>query len=173
MADAGLGLTGEEVGWILASLKIAYGVGQLLNGQLSERFSPRVMLAIGMFGSAALNVLFGLSAGFWFLLFVWATNGFCQSLGWTPCVRVAANWVPVERRGHAIGIIGTGYQITLGLTYFIASQAAEEYGWRGALYVPAILLAAAGVVSYALSPNCPLKASTSLLLALGSLSVSG
>ena len=145
LAEGGLGLSGEEVGWILASLKIAYGVGQLLNGQLSERISPRVMLAIGMFGSAALNVLFGLSAGFWFLLFVWATNGFCQSLGWTPCVRVAANWVPVWRRGHAIGIIGTGYQITLGLTYFIASQAAEHLGWRGALYVPAILLAATGV----------------------------
>lgn len=145
LAEGGLGLVGEEVGWILASLKIAYGVGQLLNGQLSERISPRVMLAIGMFGSAALNVLFGLSAGFWFLLFVWATNGFCQSLGWTPCIRVAANWVPIERRGHAIGIIGTGYQITLGLTYFIASQAAQHLGWRGALYVPAILLAATGV----------------------------
>jgi sugar phosphate permease len=145
LAEGGLGLSGEQVGWILASLKIAYGVGQLLNGQLSERISPRVMLAIGMFGSAALNVLFGLSAGFWFLLFVWATNGFFQSLGWTPTVRVAANWVPVERRGHAIGIIGTGYQITLGLTYFIASQAAQHLGWRGALYLPAILLAATGV----------------------------
>src|SRR5687768_2205629 len=131
LAEGGLALSGAEVGWILASLKIAYGLGQLLNGQLSERFSPRVMLAIGMFGSAGLNVLFGLSAGFWFLLFVWATNGFCQSLGWTPTVRVAANWIPVERRGHAIGIIGTGYQITLGLTYFIASQAAEHLGWRG------------------------------------------
>ncbi|MEX2306334.1 MAG: MFS transporter [Pirellulales bacterium] len=141
----GLGLSGEEIGWILASLKIAYGLGQLVNGQLSERLSPRVMLAIGMFGSAALNVLFGFSTGFYFLLFVWAMNGFCQSLGWTPCVRVAANWVPVARRGHAIGIIGTGYQITLGLTYVVAAQAAEHLGWRGALYVPAALLALAGV----------------------------
>src|SRR3954469_13057979 len=101
-AAGGLGLSGDEVGWILASLKIAYGLGQLLNGQLSERVSPRFMLAIGMFGSAGLNALFGFSAGFYFLLFVWATNGFCQSLGWTPCVRVAANWVPVARRGNAI-----------------------------------------------------------------------
>jgi len=46
LAAGGLGLSGDEVGWILASLKIAYGLGQLLNGQLSERFSPRVMLAI-------------------------------------------------------------------------------------------------------------------------------
>jgi len=143
--NGGLGLTAAEVGWILASLKIAYGIGQFFNGQLSERFSPRVMLAIGMFGSAALNVLFGLSSGFYFLLFVWAANGFCQSLGWTPCVRVTANWIPVQRRGHAIGIIGTGYQITLGLTYLIAGQAARHLGWQGALYVPAGLLVATGI----------------------------
>jgi sugar phosphate permease len=145
VAEGGLALSGEEIGWILASLKIAYGLGQLVNGQLSERVSPRVMLAIGMFGSAALNVLFGFGTGFYFLLFVWAMNGFCQSLGWTPCVRVAANWVPIERRGQAMGIIGTGYQITLGLTYVIASQAAGWLGWRGALYVPAVLLVLAGV----------------------------
>src|SRR4051794_231090 len=143
--SGGLGLSGEQVGWILASLKIAYGIGQFVNGQLSERISPRVMLAIGMFGSAALNVLFGLGSGFYFLLFVWATNGFCQSLGWTPCVRVAANWIPITRRGHAIGIIGTGYQITLGLTYLIAGQAAKHFGWQGALSVPAALLALAGL----------------------------
>jgi sugar phosphate permease len=144
-SQGGLGLSPDQVGWILASLKIAYGVGQLVNGQLSERVPPRVMLAVGMFGSAALNLLFGFSSGFYFLLFVWALNGYCQSLGWTPCIRVAANWIPVARRGHAIGIIGTGYQITLGLTFVIASQAAELLGWRGALYVPAILLALAGL----------------------------
>ena len=145
LADGGLALPGDQVGWILASLKIAYGVGQLLNGQLSERASPRAMLALGMFGSAALNVLFGFSTGFYFLLFVWALNGFCQSLGWTPCVRVAANWIPIWRRGHAIGVIGTGYQITLGLTYVIAGQSAEWLGWRGAFYVPAALLTLTGL----------------------------
>jgi sugar phosphate permease len=144
-SEGGLGLSGDEVGWVLASMKIAYGLGQAINGQLAERISPRVMLALGMFGSALLNVLFGFGASFFFLLFVWASNGFCQSLGWTPCVRVMANWIPVLRRGNAIGIIGTGYQVTLGLTYVIAAQSAQALGWRGALYVPAALLAAAGV----------------------------
>lgn len=143
--EGGLGLTSQETGWILASLKIAYGFGQFLNGQLAERISPRRLLAIGMFGSAALNMLFGFSTGFYFLLFVWAMNGYCQSLGWTPTVRVVGNWVPILSRGKAIGIIGTGYQMTLGLTYFVAGQAAENLGWRGALYVPAVLLAATGI----------------------------
>lgn len=157
----GLGLTSQETGWILASLKIAYGLGQLLNGQLAERISPRRLLAIGMFGSAALNVLFSFSTGFYFLLFVWASNGYCQSLGWPPTIRVVGNWVPVLRRGKAIGIIGTGYQLTLGLTYFVSGQAAEFLGWRGALYVPAMLLAATGLVMLVFlrdSPNTPASA---------------
>ena len=144
--EGGLGFSGEQVGLILASLKITYGLGQLLNGQLSERVSPRLLLTFGMFGSAALNVLFGLSSGFYFLLFVWAMNGYCQSLGWTPCVRVIGNWIPPFRRGKAIGLIGTGYQLTLGLTYVVAGQAADYLGWRGALYAPSVILALAGIV---------------------------
>ena len=143
--EGGMGFSGYQVGLILASLKITYGLGQLLNGQLSERVSPRLLLTIGMFGSAALNIVFGLGSGFYFLLFVWAMNGYGQSLGWTPCVRVVGNWIPPYRRGKAIGVIGTGYQFTLGLTYIVAGQAAEQLGWRGALYVPSVILAAAGV----------------------------
>ncbi len=56
--EGGLSLSTEQVGWILASLKIAYGVGQLVNGQLSERIAPRILLSIGMFCSALLNVAF-------------------------------------------------------------------------------------------------------------------
>lgn len=154
-SDGGLGLSGEEVGWILASLKMAYGIGQLINGQLSERFRPRLLLAIGMFGSAALNVTFGLSSGFFFLLFVWASNGYCQSLGWTPCMRVIGNWFPITSRGKVLGIIGTGYQITLGLTYLIASYSVEAFGWRGALYVPSVMLALCGIGMLVLLKETP------------------
>ena len=144
--EGGMGFSGDQMGLVLASLKITYGLGQLVNGQLSERISPRLLLAIGMFGSAALNVVFGLATGFYFLLFVWAMNGYCQALGWTPCVRVIGNWIPIHRRGEAIGLIGTGYQLTLGLTYIVAGQSADLLGWRGALYAPSLILALAGVV---------------------------
>jgi sugar phosphate permease len=155
VANGGLGLSPGEVGNILDSLKIAYGVGQAINGQFAERISPRILLAFGMFGSAALNILFGLSTGFYFLLFVWACNGYLQSLGWTPCMRVAANWVPVLRRGKAIGLIGTGYQVTQGLTFLISGWAAQSLGWRGALFIPAALLIAAGVFMLVFLKDAP------------------
>jgi sugar phosphate permease len=155
IGDGGLGLSPDQVGYILGSLKIAYGIGQAVNGQLAERFSPRLLLAVGMFGSAALNILFGLSTGFYFLLFVWACNGYLQSLGWTPCMRVAANWIPILRRGRAIGIIGTGYQVTQGLTFLIAGWAAQSMGWRAALYAPAVLLIAAGLFMLLVLKDAP------------------
>ncbi len=155
ISDGGAGLTGEEIGFVLASLKLAYGFGQLINGQIAERVSPKWLLAIGMLGSAALNVVFGFSTGFYFLLFVWATNGYSQSLGWTPCMRVMGNWIPFYKRGRAIGFIGTGYQITLGLTYFIAGQSSEFFGWRAALYVPAAFLTAAAVYMLVFLKDAP------------------
>src|SRR5688572_30327241 len=49
VSEGGLGLSPHDIGLILAALKIAYAVGQLVNGQLAERFSPRQLLAVGMF----------------------------------------------------------------------------------------------------------------------------
>jgi len=141
--DAGLSKT--EIGWILGSLKLAYGVGQLINGQLAERVRPRVLLAIGMFASAALNILFGFATGLYFLLFVWAANGYAQSLGWPSTMRTAATWFSAARRGRAIGIIGTGYQLIGSVTFVVSGWAADQFGWRGALFVPAALLTAAAV----------------------------
>src|SRR5207244_4114277 len=75
----------------------------------------------------------------------WAGKGYVQALGWTPTMRVAANWFPALLRGRAIGIIGTGYQLCGALTFVVAGWAADKFGWRGALYIPAALLAASAV----------------------------
>jgi len=146
IATGGLGLTAVEIGYILAGTKIAYAIGQLLNGQLSEQFAPRKMLVVGMLGTALLNVLFGFGTALYFLIFTWACNGYAQSLGWTPCVRVIANWFPVWRRGMVIGIVGTGYQATAVATYLVAGFSAEAFGWRGALWVPAAIMVLSAVV---------------------------
>ncbi|MCH7987855.1 MAG: MFS transporter [Planctomycetes bacterium] len=141
-----LGLDKLQMGVVLLSLKLAYGVGQFLNGQISEQISPRRMLAIGMIGSAALNVVFGFGTGLYFFIFIWACNGYSQSLGWTPCVRVIGNWIPVLRRGKAIGIVGTGYQLTGALTFLVSGFAVSAFGWRGAFWVPPVILLISSVI---------------------------
>src|SRR5437899_12739488 len=55
-----LGYTKSELGTVLMALKLTYGIGQFINGQLAERASPRLLLASGMFGPGALQLLLGL-----------------------------------------------------------------------------------------------------------------
>ena len=153
--SGGLGLTATQISLVLGATKIAYAAGQFVNGQLSEQFSARKLLAIGMLGTAAFNVLFGFGTSLYFLIFVWACNGYSQSLGWPPCVRVIANWFPVSRRGKVIGLIGTGYQATAVLTFLVSGFAAEFFGWRGALWVPAGIMIVAAVAMLALLEERP------------------
>lgn len=137
-----LDYTKSQMGTVLMSLKLAYGIGQFINGQLAEHVRPRKLLAIGLLTSAALNVVFGWASALYFLTFVWACNGYVQALGWPPTMRTAANWFSPAQRGRAIGIIGTGYQLCGALTFVVAGWAADRFGWRGALYIPAALVAA-------------------------------
>lgn len=152
---AELGFSKAQLGTVLMALKLAYGVGQFVNGQLAERFPPRRLLAIGLLASAGLNVLFGWATALYFMIFIWACNGYVQALGWAPCVRVTANWFPAARRGRAMGIIGMGYQLCGALTFVVAGWAADRFGWRGALVVPSVLLLASAVHMWFLLEEAP------------------
>lgn len=153
--QAELGYSKAELGSVLMALKLAYGAGQFINGQLAERIRPRRLLAVGMLASAVLNVVFGWATALYFLTFVWACNGYAQALGWPPTMRVAADWFPAGQRGRAIGLIGTGYQLGGALTFVVAGWAADTFGWRGALYVPAALLAASALQLWFFLEECP------------------
>lgn len=149
------GFNKDQTGWILAALKLAYGVGQLVNGQLAERVSARRLLAIGLMASAGLNILFGFATTLYFMIFIWACNGYVQALGWPPTMRVAANWFNLTHRGRAIGIIGTGYQLCGALTFFLSGLAADLFGWRGVMFVPSALLILAAIHMWLLLEENP------------------
>ena len=53
-----LGFTALEIGFVLGAVKLGYALGQLINGQLTERFGARRILGVGMLGSSAATLLF-------------------------------------------------------------------------------------------------------------------
>lgn len=136
ITDGLLSLT--EMGQVLASFKIAYSLGQLINGQLAERFGSRRILWIGLFGAAA-NLTFGFGVGFWSLLVAWALNGFFQAALWPSCVKIMANWFPPLQRGRAMGVIGTSYQLGSALALSVMGYVIVGFGnsWRAAFFLPA------------------------------------
>ena len=84
-SPAAVGLIGTAMYW-------TYAAGQLVNGHLGDRLSPRRLVALGLLGSAALNLLFGSLGALGGMVLVWALNGWVQSTGWGPIVKTLSHW---------------------------------------------------------------------------------
>ena len=135
------GISKTAIGWVLTALFIAYAVGQFINGQLGDKFSAKKLVGIGLLGSAVLNVIFGFTGHFLGgMILIWALNGFFQSMGWAPTVKMVSNWFPVHKRGRAAGILGSSYQIGNVASWALAGGVVGLLGWRWAFWVPVIIV---------------------------------
>jgi MFS transporter, OPA family, glycerol-3-phosphate transporter len=154
-----LGLSALAIGIVLGAVKLGYALGQLVNGQLTERFGARRILAVGMIGSSLVTLLFavpglpgalgvdpGTGAPLAFIALAFA-NGWFQAGGWAPCVKIAGNWFPFERRGRTMGILGTSYTAGSAIALLAVGAVLNASGgiWRVAFVVPAIVLAGSSV----------------------------
>ena len=94
-------LTPAQIGLAGSALFYANAVGKFTNGVLADRLSLRKMLALGLAGSAALNLLLGVAGGWLgFALFaaVWGLNGWFQSMGAPACVVGLTRWFEPRQR---------------------------------------------------------------------------
>lgn len=144
MADA-LRLSKGQVGALGTGFFWFYAVGQLVNGQLGDRISPRWFVFGGMLVSAGLSFAFGWFSGWGLLFILWSINGFFQATGWGPILRTLANWLtPVQRRKIS-GVFGSCFVAGNAVTFLLTGWLVASFGWRSAFWIPALLLALVAV----------------------------
>jgi OPA family glycerol-3-phosphate transporter-like MFS transporter len=150
-----LNLSSQEVGLFSSGFFLAYAFGQLISGHLGDRISPRKLVFAGMFLSVAMNLLFG-SVGLWTLmLVVWTINGFFQSTGWAPILKVLANWHSPEQRRKVAGIYATSYVAGNALSWILAGWLVASLSWRAAFWVPGALMGLVALAWYLLIRDTP------------------
>ena len=141
-----LSLSSQEIGILGSGFFLSYAFGQLISGHLGDRISPRLLVFGGMLLSTAMNVLFG-SVGIWSLMLVaWTLNGFFQSTGWAPILKVLATWHSTEQRRKVAGIYATSFVAGNALTWLLTGWLVANFGWRVAFWFPGVLM---GVVALA------------------------
>lgn len=139
--EADLGFSKSQLGTLSTGFFWAYAVGQLINGQLGDRLSPRWFVFAGMVGSITLSILFGTASAFLTLLIVWTVNGYFQATGWGPVVRILANWLTPDQSRRIAGVFGSSFVAGNAIALVVAGQLAAAFGWRSAFWVPAGVMA--------------------------------
>jgi OPA family glycerol-3-phosphate transporter-like MFS transporter len=153
---ADLNISYTMVGWISFSMLIGYAIGQLINGNLADRFSPRYMITIGALLSVAANFAISLSNSYAFILVLWAMNGYFQAMAWAPGSRLISNWWRREERGKAFGFYtmsaGSSSALTFLLSIFIIQQGVS---WHSLFLLPAMLLLPVAIIFFFVARSKP------------------
>ncbi len=135
-----LGWTSREIGILTGTLFWTYGIGQLVNGRLSEIVGTSRFLTLSVLLSALVNVIMGFQSSIIVMVILWGMNGFFQSMAWTPGLAALTNWWQGNKRGFATGFAhafsGFGQAVST-LSVALAFAVLPAQGWRAAFWIPA------------------------------------
>ena len=137
------GLSYTESGLLLTSFTMAYGLGHLPAGWLTDRVNPVIMIFVGTVGVAITGILFGLAPTFTLLIVANGLIGLAAS-GYHPAASyLISRMTRPEQRGSALGIHVIGGSASYFIAPLLAGGIAMGLGWRNtyiALSLPTLLL---------------------------------
>lgn len=159
------GLSKYSLGLVASGFFFAYAAGQFLHGQISERFNPYTYIAVGLIGSAIMNMIMGFSGAFFWILFIGEVmDGGFQSMGWSSVVR--ANAETQRKKGGDIDkkstLLGTSYQIGNSAAWLISAFVIGWFGWQWGFWVASIIMMLRGITLLMVKPKMEVKKRSTL-----------
>jgi OPA family glycerol-3-phosphate transporter-like MFS transporter len=144
----------ERIGWISFAMLGGYAFGQMINGNLADRLSPKHMIAAGGLLSVAANILISFSNSFTVILILWCLNGYFQSMAWASGSRIISNWWRDGNKGLAYGLYTMSAGLSSVITYLFSIILVQE-SWRSVFRIPVLFLAGAVIIFFLLVKNAP------------------
>jgi len=129
------GLNSVKYGYILAAFQLAYAIGMVVAGGLTDKLGTRkaFAIAIGLWSVAAMLpgaafsvVTFGVAM---FLL------GLGEAANFPACIKTVAEWFPKRERALATGIFNSGANIGNIAVPLLVPALVVLVSWRGAFVV--------------------------------------
>ena len=134
----------DTVGILTGVLFWTYGIGQLVNGRLSEIVGPTKFVFFAVLLSAAANLFICTQSpeSVVLLAIVWGLNGYFQSMAWTPGLATLTKWWPGNSRGFATGFAhafsGFGQVLAYAAVLLAFTGFGDTLGWKAGFFIPAM-----------------------------------
>ena len=124
------GWSGALVAGAASLFNFSRGALAILTGRITDRYGPRIIVAIGGFFLGLSLILTSQSSAAWQLyLFYGLMGGFGLSVAFAPLVATVSRWF-VSKRGLAIGIVLAGIGVGLAVMPPLARYLIATYDWR-------------------------------------------
>lgn len=143
-----LGFSLEQLGIIVSVFPLAYGFSKLLAGILSDRFSTRVFMSVGLAITGVINIIFGFQTSLYAFIPLWLANGFFQAAGAPPCAKLLTQWYSRSERGTWWGFWNTSHNTGGFLIPLLAGYCARAFGWQYGMIVPGIVSIVMGLILF-------------------------
>ncbi|MEU9339117.1 MFS transporter [Streptomyces sp. NPDC048290] len=158
--EADLGLSKAGLGAISGILLWSYAAGQMINGNLADKWGGRRMMTAGAVLSTLLNWCTSFSTGARSLAFFWGANGFAQSLGWPSGGRVISTWWAPHERGRSFGFYTFAAGMASVLAFVTSTVVVDtlDLDWRWIFRAPVLLMLVGGLVFYLVARDSPAQA---------------
>jgi sugar phosphate permease len=138
----------QEFGWSTVRLGLisgsffwVYALGQLVNGALGDHLKIRWFVFVGLAGTAAMNLGFGLSRTFAAMVLFWGFNGVFQSMGWGPILKTASNWTRSSERNKLTAFFGTTSVLGALVSWYLSGQILTRFArWELVFLIPSLIL---------------------------------
>jgi OPA family glycerol-3-phosphate transporter-like MFS transporter len=150
------GWSRAQIGAIISTATLVYGISALFNGPLADRFGGRRAMLIGATGAFVFNIAFGLAAymGFLgtgavmlgYLASVWTLNMYFQSYSALALIKVNSGWFHVTERGVFSAVFGSMIQSGRAAVFALMTLGAVvALPWQWRFFLPAI---AVGIMTF-------------------------
>jgi ACS family hexuronate transporter-like MFS transporter len=123
-------LNDQQFSWLQFAFLIPYALLYAAGGRLLDRMGTRRGFLLIMLWWSAACALHGLATTFGFLLVARCLLGMGEGGGFPAATRVVAEWVPLERRSTAMGVINAGTAMGSVLAPPLIGVVLLTSGWR-------------------------------------------
>src|SRR5258708_284199 len=130
-----LGLTPTQLGLIFSAFAYPYAAMQIVGGWVSDRFGPRLVLALLSLLWATATILTGLSWSVASLVVFRILVGVGEGGAFPTATRALASWLPVLERGFAQGITHSFARLGGAVTPPLVLAIVARSGWRASFIV--------------------------------------
>lgn len=114
----------------LSACSVTYGIGQILNGYISDRTKPQYVVLFGFALTIAMNLGVGFLQDARYLVVLWAVNGFAQSCMWPPLVAIMASNFSKQYYDKAVVWVSWGHALGNIAVYLVSPPIIRLWGYR-------------------------------------------